>query len=78
MTTTPKEPPAWPDTGDDVAIGERAGSVALRLDALGFDFRAADFPTKFIEFCEANDDYEMEVNEAGDLVILPMVGFRGN
>ena len=25
-----------------------------------------------------NDDYEMEINEAGELVILPMVGFRGN
>ena len=50
----------------------------LRLDALGLDFRAADFPTRFIEFCEANDDYDMEINEAGELVILPMTGFRGN
>ena len=57
---------------------ERSGSVVLRLDALGIDLHAADFPTQFIEFCEANDDYEMEVNEAGELVILPMVGFRGN
>ena len=57
---------------------EPAGSVVLRLDALGFDFRSADFPGRFVEFCAANDDYEMEVNEAGELVILPMVGFRGN
>ncbi len=78
MTTRPKEPPARPDTGDDVAIGERTGSIVLRLDALGLDFRARDFPTRFIEFCEANDDYEMEINEAGELVILPMTGFRGN
>ena len=78
MTTRPKEPPARPDTGDDVAIGERTGSIVLRLDALGFDFRAPDFPTRFIELCEANDDYEMEINEAGELVILPMTGLRGN
>ena len=78
MTTRPKEPPARPDTGDDVAIGERTGSIVLRLDALGLDFRAADFSTRFIEFCEANDDYEMEINEAGELVILPMTGLRGN
>ena len=57
---------------------ERSGSVVLRLDALGLDLHAADFPTQFIAFCESNDDYEMEVNEAGELVILPMVGFRGN
>ena len=57
---------------------ERSGSVVLRLDALGLDFHAAGFPTQFIAFCEANDDYEMEVSEAGELVILPMVGFRGN
>ena len=50
----------------------------MRLGALGVDFRADGFPTRFIDFCEANDDYEMEVNEAGELVILPMVGFRGN
>ena len=80
MTTRPKEPPASPNAeGEgDVAIGERTGSVVLRLDALGMDFRAAGFPSRFIEFCEANDDYEMEINEAGELVILPMVGFRGN
>ena len=79
MTTRPKEPAVGeqPVAAADVGT-ELAGSVVLRLDALGFDFRAADFPTRFIEFCEANDEYDMEVNEAGELVILPMVGFRGN
>ena len=76
MTTIPKEPSI---AIQNVAAGaDRAGSIVLRLDALGLDFRAADFPTRFIEFCEANDDYEMEINEAGELVILPMTGFRGN
>ena len=74
MTTRPKDPAV----ASARRGAEPAGSVVLRLDALGFDFRAADFPTRFIDFCEANDDYEMEVNEAGELVILPMVGFRGN
>ncbi len=78
MTTKPKEPQARSDARDDGVELERAGSIVLRLDALGLDFRAADFPTRFIEFCEANDDYEMEINEAGELVILPMTGFRGN
>ena len=79
MTTTkPKEPQARSDARDDGVELERAGSIVLRLDALGLDFRAADFPTRFIEFCEANDDYDMEINEAGELVILPMVGLRGN
>ena len=78
MTTRPKEPQARSDARDDGAEAERAGSVLLRLESLGIDLHAADFPSRFIEFCEANDDYEMEVNEAGDLVILPMVGFRGN
>ena len=78
MTTKPKEPRARSDARDDGPRAERAGSVVLCLDALGLDFRAADFPTRFIEFCEANDDYEMEINEAGELVVLPMTGFRGN
>ncbi len=79
MTTTPKEPSVAGQSAAVVAASvERAGSIVLRLDALGLDFRAADFPTRFIEFCEANDDYEMEINEAGELVILPMTGFRGN
>ena len=78
MTTRPKEPQARTDARDDGAGAERVGSMVLRLGNLGIDFRAADFPSRFIEFCEANDDYEMEVNEAGELVILPMTGFRGN
>ena len=79
MTTIPKapQPASRPGAGGD-ADAEPTGSVRLRLAALGVDFRAADFPTRFIDFCEANDDYEMEVNETGELVILPMVGFRGN
>ena len=79
MTTVPKELPAAGQPALDVDAGaEPPGAIRLRLDALGIDFRAADFPTRFIDFCEANDDYEMEINEAGELVILPMVGFRGN
>ena len=79
MTTVPKSPAARESSASATEpSAEPAGSIVLRLDALGLDFRAADFPTRFIEFCEANDDYEMEVNEAGDLVILPMTGFRGN
>ena len=79
MTTTPKSPAVRGSSASATEhSGEPAGSVTLRLDALGMDFRASDFPARFIEFCEANDDYDMEVNEAGELVILPMVGFRGN
>ena len=33
---------------------------------------------RFIEFCEQNDLYEMEVNAEGELLILPMTGYRGN
>ena len=60
------------------ADAEPDGAVRLRLAALGIDFRASDFPARFIELCADNDLYELEVNEAGELVILPMVGFRGN
>ena len=79
MTTRPKEPSVAepPVAGADFVV-ETVGSIVLRLESLGIDFRAADFPSRFIEFCEANDDYEMEVNEVGGLVILPMVGFRGS
>ena len=79
MTTAPKIPPSparTPTTSDKSA--EPPGAIRLRLEALGVDFRTDDFPTRFINFCEANDDYEMEVNEDGELVILPMVGFKGN
>ena len=81
MTTMPKERiavAAFPTAGDDDAGAEPPGAIRLRLAALGVDFRAADFPARFIAFCEENDDYEMEINEAGELVILPMVGLKGN
>ena len=55
-----------------------AGAVVLRLAALGIDHRAEDFPARFIAFCEQNDLYEMEVNAEGELLILPMTGYRGN
>ena len=54
------------------------GAVVLRLAALGIDHRSADFPARFIEFCEQNDLYEMEVTADGELLILPMTGYRGN
>ena len=60
------------------ADAEPDGAVRLRLAALGIDFRASDFPARFIDLCADNDLYELEVNEAGELVILPMVGLRGN
>ena len=59
-------------------MAEPAGTIRLDLSALGIDHRAADFPVRFIEFCERNDLYEMEVNAAGELLILPMTGYRGN
>jgi len=61
------------DTG-----AEPPGAIRLCLAPLGINFRDPDFPARFIDFCAANDFYDMEVNEAGELVILPMVGFRGN
>ena len=76
MTTTPEPIVASPATG--VPVAESAGTIRLDLSALGVDHRAADFPARFIEFCEQNNLYEMEVNAAGDLLILPMTGFRGN
>ena len=80
MTTIPKEQvvTAFPTAGADDAGAEPPGAIRLSLSALGIDSRDADFPARFIEFCEQNDDYEMEINESGELVILPMVGFRGN
>ena len=79
MTTAPKPSAdlvALPQDG--TYTPERTGTVRLRLTALGIDHRAADFPARFIEFCEQNELYEMEVNAAGELLILPMTGFRGN
>ncbi len=69
MTTKPKPTSA--------AIAP-PGAVVLRLAALGIDHRAEDFPARFIEFCEQNDLYEMEVNAEEELLILPMTGYRGN
>ena len=76
MTTTPKPIAASPTAG--VRVADPAGTIRLDLSALGIDHRAADFPARFIEFCEQNNLYEMEVNAAGDLLILPMTGYRGN
>ena len=71
MTTKPK-PAAEPTTAAPAA------PVVLCLAALGIDHRADDFPARFIAFCEQNDMYEMEVNAEGELLILPMTGYRGN
>ena len=77
MTTKPK-PATEAATFPAVDETERAGVIRLRLSALGIDHRAADFPARFVEFCEQNDLYEMEVNANGELLILPMTGYRGN
>lgn len=71
MTTIPKP------TTDPAAIAP-SGAVVLRLAALGIDHRADDFPERFIAFCEQNELYEMEVTAEGELLILPMTGYRGN
>ncbi len=71
MTTKPKP------TTDSTAIVPD-GAIVLRISALGIDHRADDFPARFIEFCEQNELYEMEVNAEGELLILPMTGYRGN
>ena len=75
MTTALKLPPP---VAAIAAAAEPDGAVRVRLADLGIDFRAADFPARFIDLCAENDLYELEVNESGELVILPMVGFRGN
>ena len=76
MTTAPIP---VPETLIPIAdAGERTGAICLRLESLGIDHQADYFPARFIEFCEQNDLYEMEVNAAGELIILPMTGFRGN
>ena len=61
-----------------ILAAEREGTIRLKLAPLGIDHWADDFPVRFIEFCEQNDLYEMEVNAKGELLILPMTGFRGN
>ena len=63
------------DVAPDV---EPPGAIRLQLAPLGINYRDSDFPARFIDFCAANDCYDMEVNEAGELVILPMVGFKGS
>ena len=75
MTTALKLPPPVAATA---VAAESDGAVRVQLADLGIDFRAADFPARFIDLCAENDLYELEVNESGELVILPMVGFRGN
>ena len=86
------KPEAAPSLADDDAVvviaaaalpdadtgAEPPGAIRLCLAPLGINFRDPDFPARFIDFCAENDFYNMEVNEAGELVILPMVGFRGN
>ena len=76
MTTAPK--PTVTSRSPGVSAAEPAGTIRLDLSALGIDHRAADFPARFIEFCEHNNLYEMETNSAGELLILPMTGYRGN
>ena len=66
-----------PDTDADTGA-EPPGAIRLCLAPLGINFRDPDFPARFIDFCAENDFYDMEVNEAGELVILPMVGFKGS
>ena len=73
----PKSPaPAL--TPNAPTIAEPDGTIRLRLAPLGIDHRAPDFPAQFIAFCEQNDLYEMEVNADGELLLLPMTGFRGS
>ncbi len=72
LTDPAENPPASP------VVAEPEGTIRLKLAALGIDHRAEDFPVRFIEFCAQNDLYDMEVNAEGDLLILPMTGFRGN
>ena len=63
---------------DADTTADPSGAIRLCLAPLGIDCRDPDFPARFIDFCAANDCYDMEVNEAGELVILPMVGFKGS
>ena len=60
----PSEAAGFVISGYDDA--EPPGAIRLRLASLGIDFCAPDFPARFIDFCEDNDLYEMEVNEAGE------------
>lgn len=79
MTTTAKPVTEAAETPPaSQVVAEPQGTIRLKLAALGIDHCADDFPVRFIEFCEQNDLYEMEVNADGELLILPMTGFRGN
>ena len=80
MTTAKPKPVAnvGAATSDDTVAAGPAGAIRLRLAALGIDHRADDFPERFIAFCEQNDLYAMEVSAKGELLILPMTGYRGN
>ncbi len=79
MTTKPQPSSASPVTAPvNSVVAEPAGTIRLTLAPLGIDYRADDFPVRFIEFCKQNDWYNMEVNAAGELLILPMTGYRGN
>ena len=78
MTTTAKPVTAAETPPESQVVAEPQGTIRLKLAPLGIDHRADDFPVRFIEFCEQNDLYEMEVNAEGELLILPMTGFRGN
>ena len=79
MTSTAKPPANQAATPvAKVVVAEPRGTIRLTLAALGIDHLAPDFPVRFIEFCEQNDLYEMEFNARGELLILPMTGFRGN
>ena len=68
---------ALSDAGADTTA-DPSGAIRLCLVPLGIDCLDPDFPARFIDFCAENDCYDMEVNEAGELVILPMVGFKGS
>ena len=63
---------------DADTTADPSGAIRLCLVPLGIDWRDPDFPARFIDFCAENDLYDVEVNEAGELVILPMVGFKGS
>ncbi len=79
MTTKPQPSSAPPVTAPiNSVVAEPAGTIRLKLAPLGIDHRGDDFPVRFIEFCEQNDRREMEINSDGELLILPMTGFRGN
>ena len=71
-------PPAVAMPAGDAPVAEPAGTIRLSLAALGIDHKAPGFPARFIAFCQQNNLYEMEVNAKGELLILPMTGYRGN